>query len=76
MDADHTAHEFHAAYSHAGTCQKCGNGPHHAAHDAAVDRVASAINRAWNEFGEVPFPLYQEEAEALAIAAISAISHG
>lgn len=38
-----------------------------------IDRVAWAINTAWNEFGDVPFPLYQHEAEALAKAAIEAM---
>lgn len=38
-----------------------------------IDRVAWAINAAWNEFGDVPFPLYQHEAEALAKAAIEAM---
>ena len=39
----------------------------------AVDRVAWAINAAWNKCGEVPFPLYQHEAEELARAAIEAM---
>lgn len=38
-----------------------------------VDRVALAINAAWNRAGDVPFPLYQQEAEALAAAAIEAV---
>lgn len=40
-----------------------------------VDRVALAINAAWNKIGDVPFPLYQREAEALAAAAIEAFRH-
>lgn len=39
-----------------------------------IDRVAWAINEAWNKFGDVPFPLYQSEAEELAKAAIAALS--
>ena len=35
------------------------------------DEVAFAINGAWNAQGDVPFPLYQHEAEALADAAMS-----
>lgn len=38
-----------------------------------VDKVAWAINAAWNKFGDVPFPLYQHEAEELARAAIGAL---
>lgn len=38
-------------------------------------RVAFAINAAWNKIGDVPFPLYQQEADALAAAAIEAFSH-
>lgn len=38
--------------------------------DDLIDRVALAINGAWNRFGDVPFPLYQHEAEELAKAAI------
>ncbi|RYD68382.1 MAG: hypothetical protein EOP58_00755 [Sphingomonadales bacterium] len=41
--------------------------------DDATDRVAWAINTAWNELGDVPFPLYQREAEVLAKAAITAV---
>lgn len=37
------------------------------------DAVAWAINTAWNAQGDVPFPLYQHEAEALADAAIAAV---
>jgi hypothetical protein len=37
------------------------------------DAVAWAINGKWNECREVPFPLYQQEAEALAEAAIAAV---
>lgn len=39
--------------------------------EETVAKVALAINAAWNEFGDVPFPLYQHEAEALAKAAIA-----
>jgi hypothetical protein len=42
---------------------------------ALVDRVALAINEAWSIQGDVPFPLYQHEAEELAKAAIKAV-HG
>jgi hypothetical protein len=38
-----------------------------------IDTVAWAINVAWNAQGEVPFPLYQQEGEALARAAIKAM---
>ncbi len=38
-----------------------------------LDDVARAIMRAWDKFGEVPFPLYRREAEKLAEAAIAAI---
>lgn len=44
-----------------------------AVRDEKVDRVAWAINAAWTSFGEVPFPLYQHEAEKLAVAAIEAL---
>jgi hypothetical protein len=37
------------------------------------DRIAYAIYGAWPRQGEVPFPLYQREAEALADAAISVL---
>jgi|GEM_PF-4232918 len=39
---------------------------------AARDDIVFAVNGAWNEQGDVPFPLYQREAEALADAAIDA----
>lgn len=35
--------------------------------------VASAIKKAWSRFGDVPFPLYDHEADALAKAAIKAM---
>lgn len=38
-----------------------------------VHYVAQAILRAWEEFGDVPFPLYSSEAEKLAEAAIRAM---
>lgn len=41
--------------------------------DEQIDRVAWAINEAWNKCGDVPFPLYQHEAEELAKAAIKAM---
>lgn len=41
--------------------------------DELIERVALAINKKWNEIGEVPFPLYQHEAEELAKAAIAAM---
>lgn len=34
-------------------------------------RVAVAIKKAWEECGEVPFPLYKREADALADAAVN-----
>lgn len=46
-------------------CPKCS--------EETIDRVALAINAAWNKFGDVPFPLYQREAEELAKAAITAL---
>lgn len=49
---------------HSINCPKCS--------EELVDRVAAAINKAWNKIGEVPFPLYQHEAEDLAKAAIAA----
>jgi hypothetical protein len=39
-----------------------------------VERVAKAIARAWGNIGDVPFPLYEREAEVLAKAAIAALS--
>ncbi len=35
--------------------------------------VAKAIKQAWEDCGEVPFPLYDREAEKLAKAAIAAV---
>lgn len=40
-----------------------------------LTRVAKAIRKAWEENSDVPFPLYDTEAEALAKAAIFAF-HG
>ena len=38
--------------------------------DETIQRVARAIRSAWDEFGDVPFPLYEREAMALAEAAV------
>lgn len=36
--------------------------------------VAAAIKEAWDKFSDVPFPLYDSEAEALAAAAIECLA--
>ncbi|MGB6657764.1 MAG: hypothetical protein WBE90_01355 [Xanthobacteraceae bacterium] len=38
-----------------------------------IERVAKAIKEAWAAMGHMPFPLYQDEALALARAAIKAL---
>ncbi len=38
-----------------------------------VSRVASALMNTWSELGQVPFPLYDHEADGLAKAAIKAV---
>lgn len=38
-----------------------------------LQRVAKAIDDAWKNFGESPFPLYDREAEQLARAAMVAM---
>jgi hypothetical protein len=38
-----------------------------------IHRIAIAIKDAWDECGDVPFPLYDHEAEDLAKAAIAAM---
>lgn len=40
--------------------------------DAHLREVGAAIMKAWERFGDVPFPLYESEALELAKAAISA----
>lgn len=40
---------------------------------AEVEAVAAAISAAWIRFGDVPFPLYDEELDKLARAAIHAL---
>jgi hypothetical protein len=35
--------------------------------------VSVAITKAWEECGDVPFPLYERESQALAQAAIDAV---
>ena len=40
---------------------------------AAIENVAKAIRAAWDKHGDVPFPLYENEARAMAEAAINAI---
>ena len=42
-------------------------------HDPTVERVREAITKAWDECGEVPFPLYEDEGRKLARAAIGVI---
>lgn len=42
-------------------------------YDRLLARVKSAVRKAWEECGEVPFPLYDREAEAIARAAIEAM---
>lgn len=41
--------------------------------DPMVAKVAQAIEAAWSECRDVPFPLYKREAELLAKAAINAL---
>jgi hypothetical protein len=53
-------------------CDDCGTPLELAIEDPALARVTDAIKAAWQSFGEVPFPLYDREAEALARAAIKA----
>lgn len=38
-----------------------------------LKHVTTAVQKAWIECQEVPFPLYQREAEAIATAAIKVI---
>lgn len=42
-------------------------------YDLACDAATAAIKKAWDECGEVPFPLYEEEAKKLGMAAVDAI---
>lgn len=37
------------------------------------ERIMKVIKDTWAEFGEVPFPLYDGEAESLAIAVLNAV---
>jgi hypothetical protein len=41
-----------------------------------LERVKDAVMAVWEAQGDVPFPLYEREAEAIAIAAIEAMRLG
>lgn len=47
--------------------------PHPATLDREKEVVALAISTAWKALRDVPFPLYDSEAEGLAAAAIAAL---